>query len=520
MNTGSAPTGVQNVFVLVLENRSFDHLLGFSAISGTDAVNGEDRIIDGLLGAETNSYQGKSYLVSHPADFVISADPGHEFSDVLMQLAGEKAVYPEGGPYPEIDNSGFVANYAVNNSHRQVNLNPAEVMKCYEPSQLPVLTALAHEFVVCDRWFSAMPGSTWPNRFFLHGASSGDLDDSPSLDQLAEWELLHGFALPNGTIFDRLHAASVPWRIYAGDNFPQVRALAGIKDSDLRPYANLSADLASASYPAAYTFIEPDYGHVTSDYRCGTSQHPLDDITRGERLIKCTYEAIRQSPIWETSLLVITWDEHGGFYDHVAPPSALPPGDTPLRRHNRHGFAFNQYGPRVPAVVVSPLIPRNLIDGRLYDHTSIAATMETLFGLPPLTARDSAANDLSTLVTLPQPRRDTPATLPEPAVSGVTGCHPVPACGPTAALSDAGRGAALAPPRERPAASRPEAPIEVDPNLAGFVHVALRRDLSITPPSEHQERIAHARSVLTKADARDYLQEVDRRLISASSAPN
>lgn len=516
----TASTPIQQVFVLVLENRSFDHMLGFSGITGTDALNGQHRSIDGLVGTETNNYQGQSYPVTHPADYAMRVDPGHEFSDVLLQLAGENAAYPEGGPYPPINNSGFVASYVASNRRKQIAVNPAEVMECYQPSQLPVLTTLAHEFVVCDRWFSAMPGPTWPNRFFLHGASSGDLDDSPSLEQIVEWELFHGFALPNGTLFDRLRAANVPWRIYAGDNFPHVRALAGIKESDLRPYAHFAADLASGSYPAAYTFIEPDYGNVTSDYRCGTSQHPLDDVTRGEHLIKCTYEAIRHSPLWETSLLIITWDEHGGFYDHVVPPAAVPPGDTPLRRHNRHGFAFNQYGPRVPAVVISPRIPKNLIDGRVHDHTSILATMEAISGISALTGRDRAANDLSDLVTLSLPRMDTPPTVPEPAASGVTGCPPVPPCEPTTALSATIRGAALAPPRERPEASHPEKLIETDPNLAGFIHIALRRDLSITPPIQHQARVARARSVLTRADARDYLQEVDHRLISALPLPN
>lgn len=515
-----ASTPVQFVFVLVLENRSFDHLLGFLAITGIDALSGQRRGIDGLVDTETNTYQGTSYPVTHPADYAMPADPGHEFTDVLVQLAGEHASYPPGGPYPPINNSGFVASYVASNNRKHTQVDPAEVMKCYQPSQLPVLTALAQQFAVCDRWFSPMPGPTWPNRFFLHGASSADLDDSPSLEQIAEWELLHGFALPNGTIFDRLHTAGVAWRIYAGDNFPQVRALAGIKDADLRPYAHFAADLASGSYPAAYTFIEPDYGHLTSDYRCGTSQHPVDDVTRGEQLIKCTYEAIRRSPQWPTSLLVITWDEHGGFYDHVIPPAAIPPGDTPIRPHNRHGFTFNQYGPRVPAVVVSPLIPPNLIDGRVHDHTSIPATIETIFDISPLTARDQAANDLSALVTLSRPRTDTPPTLPEPAASGVTGCPPVPACEPTTTLTDATRGAALAPPRELPAATRPEQPLEQDPNLAGFVHIALRRDLNITPPSQQPERIARAQSVLTRADARDYLQEVDHRLRNTSASPN
>lgn len=520
VNATTASRRIEHVFVLVLENRSFDHMLGFSGISGTDIVTAEYRKIDGLVGTEANSYQGKSYAVNTPADYAMPADPGHDFPDVLTQLAGDDASYPPGGPYPQINNTGFVASYVASNSRKQIQVNPAEVMLCYAPTQLPVLTALAQEFVVCDRWFSSVPGPTWPNRFFFHGASSGDLDDSPTLEQIAEWEIFHGFALPNGTVFDRLRAANMPWRIYAGDNFPQVRALAGIRGSDLHPYANFAADLATSSYPAAYTFIEPDYGHVTTDYRCGTSQHPLDDVTRGEQLIKCTYEAIRNSSIWETSLLIVTWDEHGGFYDHVAPPAADPPGDTPLKQHNRHGFTFNQYGPRVPAVVISPLIPKNLLDGRVHDHASIPATVEAIFGTPPLTARDTAASDLSVLATLTHPRTDTPLTLPTPATSEVTGCSPVPPCAPATTLSTTERGAALTAPRERPAATRPEDPITKDPNLAGFIHIALRQDLSITPPNEHSQRIARARSVLTRADARDYLQEVDHRLTNASPSPS
>src|SRR5207245_6630087 len=114
--------------------------------------------------------------------------------------------------------------------------------------------------------------------------------------------------------------------------------------------------------------------------------------THGEALIKMTYEAIRNSPIWKKSLLIITWDEHGGFFDHGSPPPAPAPGDTaPGSEHNQYGFTFERYGPRVPAVVISPLIPKNLIDHRLYDHASVPATLESLFGLTALTARDAKA---------------------------------------------------------------------------------------------------------------------------------
>ncbi|MBB5421748.1 hypothetical protein HDG42_007833 [Paraburkholderia sp. JPY171] len=155
------------------------------------------------------------------------------------------------------------------------------------------------------------------------------------------------------------------------------------------------------------------------DFTCGDSQHPLDDVTRGERLIKTVYETIRNSPHWNNSLLLVTWDEHGGFYDHVAPPGTVAPGD-PIsdEDNNHHSFPFNQFGVRVPAVVVSPLIPRGLIDGTTYDHTSLLATLEELFGLKALTKRDAAANTLNHLLSLGTPRTDAPAQLPDPAHSG------------------------------------------------------------------------------------------------------
>jgi phospholipase C len=137
-------------------------------------------------------------------------------------------------------------------------------------------------------------------------------------------------------------------------------------------------------------------------------------------LIKAVYEAIRNSPIWNTSLLVIVYDEHGGFYDHVKPGCAIPPGDgIPEGQVTRNalGFDFTQYGVRVPAVIVSPLIPRGTVDHTLYDHSSILATLEKLLGMNPLTDRDGSANDLRHLLTNPAPREDCPKTLVSPATA-------------------------------------------------------------------------------------------------------
>ncbi len=524
---------IQHVFLLMLENRSFDHMLGFSGISGRDASSGNPTRINGLnpLGLRSavvsfrtdslsgivkkegrawppsqpisvrglltsNLFSGQSYGVAQPADYAMPLDPGHEFPDVVEQLGGPGATYPSGGAYPPTVNSGFVATYVANGGQS----NPDEIMKCYGPSQLPVLNALAEEFVVCDNWHASMPGPTWPNRFFAHAASSGGLDHSPSTTDIAKWTTVDGFSFPNGTIFDRMNGNDINWRLYAGDDFPVVAALEGISLTEITDYDDFAPDVAQSDYPASYTFIEPSYGHFWSDFKCGTSQHPLDDVTRGESLIKNMYEAVRNSPLWSSSLIIITWDEHGGFYDHLPPPGAVAPGDTsPGDDYNQYGFTFQQYGPRVPAVAISPLIPRNLIDHRLYDHASIPATLEACFGLNPMTQRDARANNLTRLLSLPSPRGDAPKVLPAPAQSGLTGCDPV---------SFDRRVAAAAPAdKEVAQVTRPLDSID-EKNLPGFLFVVLRSDLALSPRAERPAIMARFSAIKTRADMATYVSEV------------
>jgi phospholipase C len=486
---------VRHVFVLMLENRSFDHMLGFSGITGTDAATGQSTQVNGLSGKESNSFAGQSYGVRQPADYTMPVDPGHEFPDVVTQLCGPAATYPSGGPYPPIVNSGFVASYAASGGQS----DPGEIMKCYSPSQLPVLNALAREFAVCDNWHASMPGPTWPNRLFVHAASSGGLDHSPTTAEIVLWETLEGFSFTNGTIFDRMNDGKVTWRLYAGDDFPMVAALKGIQLTLIHPYADFARDLADPRYSVSYTFIEPSY-NVLQDYKCSTSQHPLDDVTRGEKLIKCTYEAIRNSPLWNESLFILTWDEHGGFYDHAAPPAGPPPGDTaPGSENNQYGFTFDRYGVRVPAVIVSPLIPRNLVDHRLYDHASVPATLESCYGLRPLTKRDAAANSVLTLASLANPRTDAPQNLPEPAVSGVEGCAPFDCSSPAVA----------------PAAL--ERPLDTvsDGNLPGVLHSALRSDLALSPPDRRSQVMARFSALQTRSDAWQYVDQVRQKVAAA-----
>jgi phospholipase C len=486
---------IQHVFVLMLENRSFDHMLGFSGLTGTDASTGITTKINGLSGTESNTFNGQTFAVSQGAPDRMPADPGHEFSNVLLQLSGEGASYPRGGIYPAINNSGYVASYVGSGG----GSSPGVLMNCYSPTQIPVLHALATEFVVCDNWHASMPGPTWPNRMFVHAASSGGLDHSPSIAEIAEWEALAGFTFENGTIFDALQKKNITRRLYGGDDFPMVSALKGIHLDDIRHYSQFAGDLSQATYPFTYVFIEPSYD-VANDYRNGSSQHPLADVNRGEAFIKSTYEAIRGSAFWETSLLLITWDEHGGFYDHVIPQDAVAPGDTGLdSSHNRNGFTFEKYGPRVPALVISPLIPRNLIDHRLYDHASVPATVEALFGLNPLTKRDAAASPLTSLLTLPAPRKDAPTVLPPVASAEAP---PV-----SAEVADAAA----------PSVSRPDDSAD-EGNLAGIVQAALRQDLAVSPPAERAATIARVRSIKKRSEAIQYLNDVRRKVASVRAA--
>lgn len=504
---------IEHVFVLMLENRSFDHMLGFSGIAGTDAVTHAPTGLNGPPGSASNTWNGTVYPAAPPAVDPMLADPYHEFEDVVKQLCGQSVKYPSGGPYPPINNSGFVSNFALDAVPKQPakGATPGDVIKCFDKSKLPVLTALAQEFAVCDSWFCSMPGPTWPNRFFALGASSADLDHSPTTWETVLWQGFSGFKFQNGSIFDAgkgflFFKRKLKWRIYGGNKlFTLAHALKGIHIWDITRYSKFAKDVLDPNYPAQFTWIEPNYGHVTSGYLGGNSQHPLDGVAGGEALLKATYEAIRNSPLWESSMLIITWDEHGGFYDHVAPPKAIPPGDAAqFPGANKNNFTFDQYGPRVPAVIISPLIPRNLIDHRDYDHTSVLATVERLFGLKPLTGRDRKASDLLSLASLSAPRSAPTSIALTPETEFL---H-------RQTLLDTLE-------VETPPADRESEPIEeTHSNLPGFVYVAGKTDAELPPPGralpEHVVRVRdRVGGLRTRRDARDYFEEVRRKTLAA-----
>jgi phospholipase C len=268
---------------------------------------------------------------------------------------------------------------------------------------------------------------------------------------------------------------------------PQVSALKGVTLLDVNSLTHFAADL-EGPYPYQYTFIEPNYGDITADtYVGGSSQHPMDDVYGGEGLVKAVYEAIRNSPLWATSLLIITYDEHGGFYDHLPPVDATPPNDGSGFGLNDTHFPFDLYGVRVPAIVVSPLIAAGVVDHTVYDHSSVLATVERLFGMPALTQRDGAANDVRSLLTLSSPRTDCPTTLPGPVA---------PAPRPQRTEEEQAADDAL--------------PVSGRGNLAGFLGAAHKAayETFATTPEERANVDAEYAAIQTRGDARAFIARV------------
>jgi phospholipase C len=293
-------------------------------------------------------------------------------------------------------------------------------MQCFHPEKLPVLSALAQEFALFNFWHSSLPGPTWPNRFFVHAGTSGGLSDSPS-----DPDIIAGYTFPAGTLFSRLADARRHWRIYH-DGLPQTAGIDSLRaeyldifTKNFRDMSCFEGDLQARNWPE-YVFVEPSYdtGH---DYVNGNSMHPLNDIRKGEQLVKRVYEAIRASSLWPDTLLVITFDEHGGFFDHISPPGAVAPGGDQRYNNPANDFAFDLLGVRVPAIVVSAYTAKNTVIGQsvqdCYDHTAILATVEKRFGLAPLTHRDAAAPTLAAALNRDLPRlsaEEAPTTLPSP----------------------------------------------------------------------------------------------------------
>ena len=398
-----AQEDIEHVIVLMLENRSFDCMLG--------KLYPTDPSFNGLTGNERNLWLTQpipvwpsSYTpLDQTAACIPDPDPGEFFTDMNAQLFNG----PRPNPYSAPPMSGFVQNYM---DQKPPPSDCQSVMHYFTPEQVPVISKLARAFGVCDQWHASAPCQTWPNRFFVHtGTCLGYVDNSK-------------FPIPfqASSIFKRLSDCGKSWRVYFHD-MPQSLLLGDIwldAPFHYREFSTFLSDAQNGTLPN-YSFIEPRYFSDLFLNENPCDEHPPHNVLYGEKLIAMVYNAVRASPCWKKSLFVITYDEHGGCYDHVPPPAAVPPDNC-----NQFGFAFDSYGVRVPAVIISPYMPpgskvRNVQEGvpfrgslYPYDHTSIISTLRKLFNLgKPLTGRDAVAPDLLGPLSLTDPTNDGPASV-------------------------------------------------------------------------------------------------------------
>jgi phospholipase C len=412
---------IQRFVVLMLENRSFDHLFGFLKSTNPHIEGLVDQQFSNL--ADPRDPQSLRVYASDDAGPKMPFDPPHEFCDVQKQLYGPDptgtlcsnprvAVAPMNGflycgnATADVANSG-----ATGQGHC--------VMECFAAGTVPFITALAQEFALFNFWYSSLPGPTWPNRFFVHAATSGGLTDSPGTDQIVA-----GYSFKNDTIYHSLAKCGKDWRIYH-DGLPQTAGIDSLRlayvdpfTKHFRSYSHFAQDVKDQILPE-YTFIEPRYGgFFDTDFFKGNSMHPKDDVNEGDALVKDVYEILRNSNYWQDTMLIITFDEHGGFFDHVPPPPAVPTGDDDKYANKNNDFDFDLYGIRVPAIVISAYTSRGTIIGKdakdvttMFDHTSILATVARRFNLAPLTSRDQTANTLEVALNLNSTRDDAPTVL-------------------------------------------------------------------------------------------------------------
>lgn len=400
---------IEHVVVLMMENRSFDNMMGF--------LKDEDPRIDGLTGNETQpvdpSDPSKGTLpINRGGRQFGDVNPGHEFHDVMEQMYGTDK--PDTSKTPPMN--GFFANYLKQMPKgvpSAVNFeNAKHALDGMTPDQVPVLSTLSREFVVCDRWFSSLPTSTFPNRVFLQkGDSNGHVHSAAAIQDKELRQAVFGDMYAGASIYDRLSQAHKPWKIYKHDIawsfiLPSVRAQA----EHIVDISHFKEDVNNGNLPA-FSLIEPAY--LNSSTHKANDQDAPHDVREGERLIADVYNTLRNNQrVWDKTLLVVVYDEHGGYYDHVPPPATVAPNGlvstTPP-------FDFKRLGVRVPAVLVSPRLPKREVDHTVYDHTSILRFVENLFDLEPLSERDRTANSFEH-VFQSAARSDTPLELaPLPA---------------------------------------------------------------------------------------------------------
>eukprot|EP01100_Stratorugosa_tubuloviscum_P010139 TRINITY_DN4313_c6_g1_i1.p1 TRINITY_DN4313_c6_g1~~TRINITY_DN4313_c6_g1_i1.p1 ORF type:complete len:495 (-),score=268.41 TRINITY_DN4313_c6_g1_i1:93-1577(-) len=397
---------IQHFVCLMLENRSFDHLLGYLKSSIPQ--------LEGLTGNESNPLdptnpQSDQAYVSNDAPYITNPDPGHSVNSTTLQVFGTHN--PTTGAKATMN--GFAASYDEAGCPNY----GAAIMQCFNQQTLPSLSSLATNYAVFDHYYASIPGPTQPNRAYLHSATSHGLanNDDKTL----------ALGLPQKSIYEFLVENGYDFRIYYTD-FP-----AALIMKDLRKPANLKrivhisqyyADCENGTLPQ-YSFIEPRWFAVL-DWQA-SDEHPPHDVKFGEYLTADVYEALRASPLWQSSALIINYDEHGGLFDHVPTPLENVPNPDGLVSQDPP-FNFDRLGVRVPCVVASPWVNRIVVSEPQeahYEHSSISSTLNAVFNLPHfLTQRDAWAASFEWIFeqrTSPRPDSDCISQLPRPGQAAV-----------------------------------------------------------------------------------------------------
>ncbi|MFA5607363.1 MAG: alkaline phosphatase family protein [Leucobacter sp.] len=446
--------GFDHLVVLMGENRSFDNLLGnlytpddpppggvFEGLAFGDYSN---LASDGTV-VPAHVYSGQTDRIMRRPD----PDPGEEYPHVNTQLFGSldetnrgREVGDMQAPWnapkagQEVTMSGFVLDYEVDFEGRTGKKPTAEqrdqIMGSFSPQMLPVTSALAREFGVFDHWFCAVPSQTFCNRSFFHASTSHGFVTNQHHGGYEKWL----DAAPTPTVFNRLEEAGLSWRIYYDEL--QLVSFTGIihapvleqywKTDHFATMDQFEEDAKNGTLPA-YAFIEPRMVYNHNDFHppvgkphesevdgSAVYNGALSDVRAGDALVHRVYTAIRTSMSksgsnYLNTAMLFTFDEHGGTYDHVPPPAAVPP----MPGAGEMGFTFDRLGCRVPTVLVSAHVERGSVFTDEMHHGSLAATLSDRFGLEPLTARDQGARSIVDSFNRKVPRHVADWPQPSPA---------------------------------------------------------------------------------------------------------
>ncbi len=364
---------IETVIVVMMENRSFDHYFGALSLD-------EGRSIDGLAPGIALPRPDGSLVEPFRMDARCIADPPHGWNSSRRQVNGGA-------------NDGFIREHFDRVVTREGHPPAAgdEAIGYHDRSQIPFLYSLADEFALCDRWFCSVLGPTWPNRMFLHSAQSNGRmnNDFPE-------DIVTGFTWP--TIYDRLEEAGIEWKAYFSDlSFLLLWGRLREQTNRLVEIESFFDDARSGRLPPVCSVEPTFFGAAAND------DHPPHDFARGQAFLSSVIHAVAQGPQWDRSLILVTYDEHGGFYDHVAPPRV---------DDERADDDFGQLGVRVPGLVISPYTRTGHVSSDVVEHSSVPAFIEWLHGLAPLGIRDSQANFFLDTFDVERIRRADPRPLP------------------------------------------------------------------------------------------------------------